>query len=117
VFGRHFDIITDDGLGRIPSRETVPFESLWQFIVPGGFYIIHNLQLSSGTSKEGMMRAILGWADQLAHCKKRRDKGWVKWPSMAPSDLLSVHCQEGSCAMRKKFRRIDSTEGGYSMSK
>lgn len=110
--GGHFDIIIDDG-GHLYNQQKATFEVLWRTLAPGGLYYIEDLQVSS--SEEGMTREILGWADQLASCRQpfcgslgnhNKDRPtWVKWPTQAPKDLISVHCQSEICVMRKMYRK------------
>ena len=108
--GGKFDIIIDDG-GHAYHQQKASFEVRWAELAPGGLYFIEDLQVSS--SKDGMVREILGWADQLATCRhaickyeqyfKEDPINWVKWPTQAPSDMISVHCQSEICVMRKKY--------------
>lgn len=55
--GGNFDVIIDDG-GHGWWHQRPSFEVLWYQVMPGGVYIIEDLQIS--TSKEGMIRDILG---------------------------------------------------------
>lgn len=108
--GGKFDIIIDDG-GHLYHQQKASFEVLWAELAPGGLYFIEDLQVSS--SKDGMVREVLGWADQLATCRHPLCKyeqyfkddpiAWVKWPTQAPPDMISVHCQSEICVMRKKY--------------
>lgn len=108
--GGKFDIIIDDG-GHLYPQQKASFEVLWAQLTPGGLYFIEDLQVSS--SKGGMVRELLGWADQLATCRhdmckyyhffKNSPIDWVKWPTQSPSDMASVHCQSEICVMRKKY--------------
>jgi hypothetical protein len=110
--GGKFDIIIDDG-GHVYNQQKATFEVLWKTLSPGGLYYIEDLQVSS--SEDAMTREILGWADQLASCrmpfcgslgKHNRDRPtWVKWPSQAPKDMISVHCQSEICVMRKMYAK------------
>lgn len=108
--GGKFDIIIDDG-GHLYYQQKATFEVLWEELAPGGLYFMEDLQVSS--SESGMTREILGWADQLASCRQafcgsmgnkwKTEPTWVKWPTHAPKDMISVHCQTEICVMRKMY--------------
>lgn len=110
--GGKFDIIIDDG-GHLYHQQKATFEVLWETLSPGGIYYMEDLQVSS--SKDGMVREMLGWADQIATCTSNacanmvHYKGnaitWTKWPSVVPPDMISVHCQAEICVMKKQYAK------------
>ena len=110
--GGNYDIIIDDG-GHEYRQQKPTFEVLWSQLSPGGLYYIEDLQVSS--SKDGMIREILGWADQIANCKSEACVNmvhhikdpitWITWPSSAPPDMIAVHCQAEICVMKKSYRK------------
>jgi hypothetical protein len=106
--GYTYDIVLDFGSDRPPLTAIVvadtTFEALWPMVAKGGFYIAHNLQgTSSKRGSGGLLHEIIGWMEQMAHNKRELDKTWVKWQSPAPGSMRNVHCEQGACAMRKKF--------------
>lgn len=110
--GGKFDIIIDDG-GHLYNQQKATFEVLWETLSPGGLYYMEDLQVSS--SKDGMVREMLGWADQIATCKsdacansahyKNAPITWTNWPSVVPPDMISVHCQAEICVMKKQYAK------------
>jgi hypothetical protein len=110
--GGNYDIIIDDG-GHAYSQQKATFEVLWSQLSPGGLYYIEDLQVSS--SKDGMIREMLGWADQIANCRSEACVNmahyikypitWITWPSSAPPDMISVHCQAEICVMKKSYAK------------
>ena len=43
--GGNYDIIIDDG-SHVPSHQKITFEALWSSVVPGGYYVIEDLETS-----------------------------------------------------------------------
>ena len=93
--GGKFDIVIDKGVnpppqlgqlgqggrqgerqgGRLYAEQRASFDALWPHVRPGGVYVLENLQQSS--SKDGMLREVLGWADQLASSRYPTHVNWM----------------------------------------
>ena len=43
--GGNFDVIIDDG-SHLPSHQVISFEALWKSVVPGGQYIVEDIETS-----------------------------------------------------------------------
>ena len=105
--GGWWDIVIDDGarpLQLYPQQKHC-FETLWPHVQAGGLYFMEGLSRSS--SKDGMVRELLGWADHLMAPMQRKynptKANWTEWNTTQPVGLLAVHCQLEICALRKIY--------------
>jgi hypothetical protein len=97
--GGMYDIIIDDGSHE--SRPTlISFQTLWKHVIPGGLYIVEDLQVSN--SRDAFVQVILGWMDYLVTTKTEGNQ-WYHWPYALEPDMLSVNCYAEVCAFRKKY--------------
>lgn len=92
-YGKEWDIIIDDGSHRNDHIITT-FQSLWQYIKPGGFYCIEDLGVGYGA---GSVFVKDGFPSHMEFVKNQLDN--INWSGY---DIDYMQFSKELCVMRKK---------------
>mmetsp|Transcript_71143 Transcript_71143/g.123395 ORF Transcript_71143/g.123395 Transcript_71143/m.123395 type:complete len:507 (+) Transcript_71143:45-1565(+) len=105
--GGNFDVVVDDG-GHHSKHFLTSFQVLWPHVVPGGLYMIENLEASRtlnfvDTGVPSMADVIEDWIEQLVIRKGEDVEGGERRAveNLLPTGVSFIFCQAEACVIGK----------------